>query len=213
MKLPGTYEASKWLLETLAAFGSKITTSKAIKPQELDRADKEMLMRNMLVELALEDSGKKETNGRNRSALIDEVNRKMMVPMGSPYCLTALYFRVIDPLCDSLQLSNTVWMTASTQEFWEKSYDKYKIPKGESAKKGDIGILQDIKKPRLGHAYLHIEDEDQGNQKTFEYNTNLKGSTEGDGNYIYKRTQEGTLTKRYLGSVDVVSWLLDTNER
>lgn len=42
--------------------------------------------------LAWADAGEHESSGRNRSPLIDEINRAAGVPLGSPYCAAAIHY-------------------------------------------------------------------------------------------------------------------------
>lgn len=171
---------------------------------------REQMLRDALVGLIMEDLGKKEDNGPNRSPLIDAINTRLGVDLGSPYCIGGLLVRGVERLCTIYKLVNPVVMTAGTQNFWWKAPDKYRKLKGNKAKKSDIGILVNKDDPSHGHAFMFTEDESNV-QRTIEYNTNIAGSRNGDGVYRLERSATGTITKNYRGSIDVVAWILAAN--
>lgn len=174
----------------------------------------EQYLRDQLVNLWHNDLGQFEINGPNRSPMIDAINKRLHVPLGSPYCIGGLLVRGVEALCTQNKLANPVVMTAGTQDFYQRAPLKFKTSKGSKKKalKGDIGILQNKGNSGLGHAFGFTVDETD-KQTTCEYNTNKAGSRNGDGVYELTRDQGGTLTKRYLGSVDVVSWILSVNSK
>jgi hypothetical protein len=131
--------------------------------------------------------------------------------MGSPYCIAGLLVEGVEVLCKMQHLKNPVPMVAGTQTFYRLAPEKYRKPKGVSAEKGDICILQNKADKSHGHAYGLTENDRNTNQKTIEYNTNKAGSRDGDGVFELERTQDGTLSKAYLGAVDVVRWVMDAN--
>ena len=170
--------------------------------------------RDKLVSYALADEGERETNGPNRSPMIDDINKNVSGgSLGAPYCISGLIHRAVRELCSEHNLEMPKWMnTASTQKFWERAPDKYKTLKGTiGAKKGDICIQQQRTDKSKGHAYMLTRAETSVGQDTIEYNTNPGGSRNGDGVYKRTRTQEGDLQKKYLGAVDVVQAILDHN--
>lgn len=171
---------------------------------------KEQELRNELVALVEVDLGERETDGPNRSKMIDRINKRLGVPLGSPYCIGGLLVRAVEVLCTKHGFVNPVVMTAGTQKFWRKAPEKFKKLKGNKAKKGDIGILVNKDDPGHGHAFMFREDETNV-QLTIEYNTNGAGSRNGDGVYRLQRSSEGTITKTYRGSVDVIAWILSVN--
>lgn len=164
----------------------------------------------MLVSLARRDKDLRETHGHNRSPAIDQINKFMGLPMGSAYCLSAIYVNCVQKLCDHMEIYNPLPKTGSTQKFWAAVPEKYKRLPGIAAKKGDICILRNRKNPALGHAFMLSEDETHEMQ-TLEWNTNANGISDGEGFHELKRTQRGTLSQEYLGAVDVVSMLADHN--
>lgn len=164
-----------------------------------------------IVLLCLEDVGARETEGKNRSKLIDGINKSIGSGMGEPYCLAGVIVRGAMRLCQTkgLKLPPKA-KSAGTQDFFRTTPSKYKVLKGSKAKKGMIGILQNYADSGKGHAFMFTEDEGAV-QKTVEYNTNVAGSRDGDGVYQGERTQEGTSSKKYLGAVDIVQWIIDYN--
>lgn len=184
------------------------------------KLSKRDFLANELINLCKEDLSQREVDGPNRSKMIDAINTRLGVPLGSPYCIGGLLVRGVARLCDEYKLNLPVNFpfTAGTQKFW---YGSLKQQNGfvhsylenqpyEKAKKGSIGILQNKVDKAHGHAFMFAEDESDV-QHTIEYNTNLKGSRNGDGVYELARTVKGTSTKIYLGNVDVVSWILIAN--
>lgn len=171
---------------------------------------KEKMLRDDLVALWEADLGQFEVNGPNRSEMIDGINKRLHVPLGSAYCIGGLLVRGVEVLCTKYGLRNPVIMTAGTQNFWWKAPEKFKKLKGNKAKKGDIGILVNKDDAGHGHAFGFREDETNV-QLTIEYNTNKAGSRNGDGVYRLERSANGTITKNYRGSVDVIAWILSVN--
>nr|BFD58897.1 hypothetical protein CKG001_10040 [Bdellovibrio sp. CKG001] len=171
------------------------------------------VLRDELVGLVKQDLGQRETHGKNRSPLIDEINKSVKgAYLAAPYCISGLVSRGIMRLCRKHGFSMPLWMnTASTQEFYNNAPAHYRIPKGKVAGKGDIAIQQSYTSPGNGHAYMLTEDESAGIQKSIEYNTDGSGGRDGDGVYERVRTQSGDATKRYRGAVDVVAAILDYN--
>lgn len=183
----------------------KATAKPIVKPKT-----REQLLRDELVALWEADLGQRETDGSNRSPMIDSINKRLGIDMGLPYCIGGLLVRGVEVLCTKHQLKNPVTMTAGTQKFWGRAPEKFKKLKGNKAKKGDIGILVSTTNPSQGHAFGFREDETHV-QQTIEYNTNLAGSRDGGGVYRLERTANGTISKKYRGSVDVIAWILSVN--
>lgn len=163
-----------------------------------------------LVDLCKEDVGQRETNGPNRSKMIDEINTAAGVDLGSRYCIAGILYRGVFTLCKQHNLKMPINIEASTQEFWRKVPSKYKRLPGTQAKKGDIGVMQSRSDSSKGHAYLMYVDEDTC-QETIEYNTNPNGSRDGDGVWLRQRSQSGDASKKYLGAVDICQWIRDLN--
>lgn len=177
------------------------------KPIEASKA----ALSSRLVQLCTEDDGIRETDGKNRSPLIDQINSEIGADLGSPYCLAGIIVRGCMRLCKEFGLQLPKEMkTPGTQYFWATAPSKYKILPPAKAKLGTVGILKNRSNDGKGHAFLNITDEKKV-QKTFEYNTNPEGSRDGDGGYYGARNSQGTPTKEYLGSVDVIQWILDSN--
>ena len=167
-------------------------------------------LRNQIVEMLCKDVGQRENNGKNRSPLIDAICKFFGLPMGQPYCIGWVVYR-IDGFCKEKGLKNPIPKTMSTQEFWRKTPEKYKKHKGIKGKKADVCIQQQYASPTKGHAYVLTKDEEL-EQSTVEANTNVQGSRDGDGIYFNTRSQSGDISKKYLGAVDVAQWIIDENK-
>lgn len=193
----------------------KINEPTPVDPVVVPPADDVLAIRKRFVALFSEDIGQRETNGKNRSPLIDMINKMVKgAYIGAPYCMSAIVARAIMRLCKELGWEMPDWMnTASTQSFYNNCPQKYRIPKGSLPKMGDIGIMQSYSNAGSGHAYMLEEDEKGSSQKTIEANTDGSGGRDGDGWYQRKRTQNGDLTKKYRGSVDVIQALIDHNKK
>lgn len=166
-------------------------------------------IRDEIVEILKKDIGQRETNGKNRSPLIDSICKFFGLPMGQPYCIGWVVYRV-DGYCVSKGFKNPLPKTMSTQEFYRMTPNAYKKPKGLKAKKADVGIQQQYADASRGHAYV-LTDNESINQPTIEANTNPQGSRDGDGVYYNTRMQEGDASKKYLGAVDIAQWIFDAN--
>jgi hypothetical protein len=169
------------------------------------------ILRADLVKFWREDLSQRETDGKNRSPMIDAINKRLHVPLGSPYCIGALLVRGVERLCTVHKLKNPVVMTGGSQLFYASAPSMFKGP-FKLCRKGDIGIMQSIATPTQGHAFGFTEDENLGKFKTIEYNTNGVGSRDGDGVYELVRSRAGTMTKKWRGSVDVVAWIISANK-
>lgn len=178
------------------------------------RINEELFLRDELINLLLIDEGLTETDGPNRSPLVDYINKEIGAPLGSPYCISGFLIRGVKQLCTKHKLINPVYMTASTQEFANyvvKYRPQYIHEVPARALKADLCILQLIDDVKKGHGYTLTENESAHGQKTFEYNTNAQGSRNGDGNHRRLRFATGSKTMRYRFAVDVVAWILDAN--
>lgn len=176
-------------------------------PQVESSVDK---IREDIVSMLLKDVGQRETNGKNRSPLIDSICKFFGLPMGQPYCIGWVVHRV-DGYCAAKGLKNPLPKTMSTQEFYRRTPAAYKKPKGVKASKADVGIQQQYADANRGHAYVLTDDEGVY-QPTVEANTNPAGSRDGDGIYENSRSQAGDLSKKYLGAVDIAKWISDANK-
>ena len=199
MKIPSMTEASEWLLK------------KILIPKKQEIENLEDTIRNHAARLALDDVGLLEGPVHNRSNWIDKINKEMNLPMGSAYCLSALFVRVFIPLCKIYSLKIPFIPNGSTQKFYDSVPKEYLRGPEELCQRGDIVILQDRKNPSLGHAYLVIRDDVI--QDSVEYNTNIKGSPYGDGCYELKRTRDGTTGLKYRGAIKIIDWILNENKK
>ena len=151
--------------------------------------------------------GQKETDGQNRSELIDSINKLMQANLGSPYCQSGCYY-VVDKVCQKNGWINPLPKTPSTQDAWYTSDQKYVKRLGS---KSDIAYWQSTTDSSRGHAGLLREDQILHHFKTIEFNTDSTGSREGGGVWYKSRTITGTDSLSFLGFVDVAQWILDSN--
>lgn len=160
----------------------------------------------------------RETHGKNRSPRIDSFNKRAKAYLGAPYCASGGWC-AIDDACTVLGLKNPVPPTASSQAFRKSSFvpQKYIRPEGSKGRKGDVGVLQQVADPSLGH-YVTLS-EDQGDSQFFEtveYNTDATtGDRDGDGAYAMRRStvdrSAENAGKIFVCFTDVPQWILDFN--
>ena len=179
-------------------------TKKTVKLTKAKIAD-------MIIAECMQDVGKTEDQGSNRSVLIDAICKFFGLPMGQPYCLGGILYRTSQVLKRE-GLKNPILMTMGTQNLWHNTPSKYVISTPNNARRGCIGIQVQRANAAKGHAYLFLADEVTGKpQQTLEYNTNNAGSREGDGVWIRTRTKDGTSGLRYRGFIDIVQMIADAN--
>lgn len=144
-------------------------------------------------------NGKKEI-GKNRGDWIDPMNSWMGVPLGSPYCMTGILC-----LLNRLEIIHKVSFglpkIPSTQRFWAAVNDDLRLSEPEPY---SIGIMRSKIDPSRGHAVLALSKPDvSGWFDTFEFNTDLGGSRDGDGAMYTKRNIAGTKGLEFLGFVKI----------
>lgn len=171
---------------------------------------------NKIVEIIQKDvsDGLRETHGKNRSPRIDFFNKRVGVPLGSPYCASAGW-SAIEDACQALGLKNPVMPTGSSQAFRRENFvpKQYLRPAGSLGRKGDVGVFQSSTTSYLGHYTVLSEDQvEQPYFNTLEYNTDGSGSRDGDGAYAMTRSTEGVYgNKFFVCFTDVPQWILDSN--
>lgn len=148
-----------------------------------------------------------EDNGPNRSTVIDEFNTRAGVPMGSSYCLTGAMC-VLQDACKELHVLDTLGIHPGTQQWYDAVPAKYIFTRG---RKGMIAIFMHHKDPDRGHAAVVIADQSIGSDlfETIEFNTDDKGSRDGDGCYRKTRSIARGADLIFRGFVDVCQWLAD----
>lgn len=163
----------------------------------------------VFLDLCAQDLGIKEA-GKNRHPLIDEFNKYCGVPLGSPYCLSAIMYR-LNGACALLGLKNPIPKIASTQILFNTAPVKYIFLENPVA--GEIGIMQSRADPSRGHAFVVRHDKLVTDKTllTLEYNTGPDLGRDGDGVYNKIRTMNGTSTLKMRGFIDLVSWVLSEN--
>lgn len=201
----------KMLVDWLATFITPPLKEKRLPPVVINGETIEDALRNTAIELAEEDLGWRESKGHNRSPEIDRVNIIVGVPLGSPYCKSALWVRVIDRACQTYGLVNPVPRNGSSQSMLWESPREFLKPAGVTPKKADIGILTKRNAPAYGHIYLVTEVINEMKHKTIEYNTNLAGARDGDGCHRLERSVNGSPSKKFSYYCDWVAWVLKAN--
>lgn len=163
--------------------------------------------REELLKLWQADRDQREVNGPNRSPMIDAINKRLGVALGSPYCIGGLLVRGVEVLCKKYGLKNPVDMDASTQDFWQAMVKYHKLV-GE---RGDIAIMRQYADAGRGHAWGVDHRIDDKHYQSIEYNTGDDGGRDGDGVYSHNRSTDGDGSKKHLGFVDVVQCIADAN--
>lgn len=212
----GKYSKIAEIAKKTNAFPIKANRQKPTQPQEPIATMNppwlaEAKLRAALVAKMRSQLGERETHGKNRSPLIDRVNKYTNAGNGAQYCISACVYDV-NEVCKELGLKNPVPAECSTQAFYRNAPSKYRRPKGTKAKMGDIGIQQSRNDPGHGHAYMFRKDQIDEKHLTIEANTDGSGGRDGDGWYERTRTDDGDSSKKYLGAVDVAQWILDANK-
>lgn len=161
----------------------------------------------LIVQEAERYVGQNETDGPNRSELIDTINKNMKANLGSPYCQSGIYF-VATKVCEKIGFRNPLPKTPSTQDAWRSSHIKYKRGRGSI---GDFCYWQSKRDETKGHAGICRLEQTQTNFRTIEFNTDSVGSREGGGVWYKSRNTVGTESLFFLGFVDVAQWILDEN--
>jgi peptidoglycan hydrolase-like protein with peptidoglycan-binding domain len=128
------------------------------------------------IETALTYEGHREVDGPNRSVFIDACNRRLGVPLGSPWCMSfvqEVFLRAANVLGvpDPLQPN-----TAGVLDLWHRVPQSWKLPNTEGGR-GDIMIM-DFGGGK-GHTGIVLGYE-AGYYLTIEGNTNDEGSRDGD---------------------------------
>lgn len=142
---------------------------------------------------------------KNRGAWIDEINSWMGVEMGSPYCLSGILY-CLKTLEEATGARFDLPKLPSTQRFWEAVKAEYKR---EHPSPWSIGIMRSTKNPSLGHAVLVVSYEAMdGNFRTFEFNTDISGTRDGDGAMFTSRHYSGTGDLKFLGFIPLEKTIL-----
>jgi hypothetical protein len=168
--------------------------------------------RKEILDLWSRDVGQRETNGKNRSPLIDSINTRIggVKTLGAPYCIAGLLARGVIPFCERHGFKmNRVHLTHGTQEFFRvMSKNGYARTTGDVA---DIGIMQNRTDENYGHAWGVVKKLNAHDYKSAEYNTDGSGSRDGDGFYFRERDDDGDFGKKFRGFIDVVQAIADAN--
>ena len=148
--------------------------------------------------LILKGYDQKKEVGKNRGAWVDPINSWMGVEMGEPYCLSGILY-CLKTLEESTGARFDLPKLPSTQRFWAAVRPEFKELE---AKSWSIGIMQSKKDPTKGHAVMVLSNPDSaGYIETFEFNTDISGSRDGDGAFFTKRSILGTENLKFLGFI------------
>lgn len=159
----------------------------------------------------------RETDGKNRSKIIDGWNKRVGVYLGAPYCASSIWC-IWDEVCKENGWIFPMSKTASSQAFVTKVPSKYVRKDGALGRRGDAGVLQ--VPTDKAHGHMTVLREDQVRQpyfETSEFNTNMKGSRDGEGGYDLRRSTvdysiENNL-KLFRNFVDIPQWVVDANKK
>lgn len=213
--LPGSGEIGPVTLQLL---GLELQAEAPVT-QRPDGITREIIAATILKKIDADIRNKlRETNGKNRSPRIDEMNLRAGAYLGAPYCASAAWC-AYDDACKELGLKNPIPKTASSQDFRRSSFvpAKYLRPAGALGKKGDVGTLQVPTDQEHGHHTTLSKDQvAQPYFDTAEYNTDGSGSRDGDGAYYMTRsTIDGSIKnafKNFVSFADIPQWILDFNQ-
>ncbi len=125
-------------------------------------------------------------NTKNRSELIDKMNKWIGVPEGSPYCLTALLYG-LHQVAQKHKLRVNLPRTAGTQLFAAQTSSLYKH---QQPREGDFAIYTSLLNFTRGHAGF-VKSTGPDSAHNYEFNTNIAGSRDGDGFYEKTRPFKG----------------------
>ena len=144
--------------------------------------------------------GEKEDEGVNRSALIDAINKWFGLPMGMPYCISALLW-CLDQYCKENGISTSLPKRASVVGFF------HCVPESlihDTPEDGDI-VCWEFGNKGIGHAGLVTEVIDKDTMRTVEFNTSDgKGiNRDGDGCYERIRSRHVSDSFKILGYVRI----------
>lgn len=184
------------------------------RPPLIDLEDE---LRKVIVTLCLNDVGQREINGKNRSPMIDLVNKEIGVSLGSPYCISAILIRGVKPAIKilGLKVPSDFKFSASTQLFFNAS-KLHVRPRAELAKRGDIAIWRQKANPALGHAGLVRSDQQVlASFDSVQYNTSSGAAEERDGEGVYEKPASTIDSKKweFRGFIDVCGWIVRGQER
>lgn len=200
--------------EIVLALVKKATTPVDVSDKiERDAIAKEFIGRlEKLVKLPV-----REDSGKNRSKIIDAWNKRVGAKLGSPYCASSVWCEWSD-FCKDKGLVFPMEKTASSQFFVSGVPSKYRRKDGELGRIGDAAVLQNSND--TGHGHLTTVRENQSSQPYFlthEFNTNEKGSRDGEGGYSLKRStidfSSHNSGKLFRAFVDIPQWIVDANKK
>lgn len=157
-------------------------TSAAVEPSPAPSAE---TMRQRVVRIAQSYVGQQETNGANRSPLIDRMNRLTNVPLGSPYCAS------FNALVYSEALVPKPWPLSAWSPDWVANPTWTSAKGGTAPAPGDAFGIWFANKGRVAHTGLVKEWQPNGAVITLEANTSPTAAvgsvTDRDGDGIWSK--------------------------
>lgn len=166
----------------------------AVKPEATPAGD----VRQRVVQIAMSYIGEQETNGKNRSPLIDKMNALTGVPMGSPYCAS------FNAWCYSQAKVPAGWPRSAWSPDWVRN-PTWKEGSGATPKPGDAFGIWFASQGRVAHTGLIREWQDNGVVITIEANTSPVAAI----GSVSDRDGDGVWSKRRLRSqiYSVRNWI------
>lgn len=151
--------------------------------------------------------GVRETNGKNRSPVIDKIITSHGGGLGSAYCAYGAC-QIVDDLValyasKGHKVSFDIYKTGSSQTMWAKAKDAYKLGK---PKAGSIVIWKHMNGNWTGHVGICLSDLEGGGFKTFEFNTSPDNHSvvrDGEGAYYKTRPFKDVGDMHILGFIDL----------
>lgn len=154
-----------------------------------------------IVQAVNQDVEVREVGGNNRGVEIDLWNTKIGVPLGSSYCVSGVQYR-LRQLASLLDLKLLLPYCAGSQQLWWETAKDFKV---QTPAIGRLCVFFDKSDP--GHGHLAVctggLNADGITFPTIEYNSNSKGSNDGEGVVRGLRSVLGSATMEIRGFIDL----------
>jgi len=139
--------------------------------------------------ILLTQEGVRERGGPNRGPEVEKYLESVGRAAGQPWCVAIQYW-AFEEAAKATQLRNPLPKTAGVIDHWRKAPERVKIR--------PEALVDDLRNLAPGSLFCIQHDEDSGHMgmvlsvnslglRTFEGNTNVRGSREGDGGYLRTR--------------------------
>lgn len=149
----------------------------------------------------------RESNGKNRSALIDQIIKNQKGALGSAYCAYGASQLMDDVVSlyasQGVKVKIDVPRTGSSQAMWGNAKAEYKVGQPKPA---SIVIWKHMSGSYTGHVGTCLSFLDKGEFKTFEFNTSGPSSSvvrDGEGAYYKSRPFKDVGDMHILGFIDL----------